>query len=264
MTIDPCPALDRMRAAAPLVQNITNYVAMSTMANVMLCAGASPAMVHAPQESPDFMKIASALSINTGTLTATRAQAMHVAIEAAVTLKKPWVLDPVGCGGSAFRTQTARDLAALAPTIIRGNASEIMALAGEPSRSRGVDAGDEVDAASAAAAKLVEQYGAVICVTGPVDLITDGKRTARVANGHPLMPRVTGLGCALTGLCAAYAATTSDPFEATVAALAYYGACGEVAATKASGPGSFAVAFLDALASMTSADLHPLSKVTMS
>jgi hydroxyethylthiazole kinase len=253
-----------MRAGAPLVQNITNFVAMNIMANVLLAAGASPAMVHAREESRAFMKIASALTINIGTLTPAWVDAMQVAVQAANQQGKPWVFDPVGCGATAYRTQVACDIAALNPTIIRGNASEILALAGATAKTRGVDSIDEVDAARDAAMQLVAQYGSVVCVTGPIDLITDGTRTARIANGHPLMPRVTALGCALTGICAAFAATTGDPFEATAAALAYYGACGEVAAQSANGPGSFAVQFLDALANMNPTTLSKVSKVTLS
>jgi hydroxyethylthiazole kinase len=264
MPFDPAPALERMRTGAPLVQNITNFVAMNTMANVLLAAGASPAMVHAREESPDFMKIAHALTINIGTLTAAWVEAMHVAAHAANELGKPWVFDPVGCGATPYRTRVARDIASLRPAIIRGNASEILALSGVASRAKGVDSGDEVDSASDAALSLVGDYGAVVCVTGPVDLVTDGTRTARIANGHPLMPRVTALGCALTGICAAFAATTDDTFEATAAALAYYGACGEIAGQTASGPGTFAVRFIDALAGMNSSTLTTMARVTLS
>ncbi|MGB7206424.1 MAG: hydroxyethylthiazole kinase [Anderseniella sp.] len=264
MSFDPAPALERMRTAAPLVQNITNFVAMNTMANVLLAAGASPAMVHAREESTDFMTVARALTINIGTLTPAWVEAMHVAANAAKKLGKPWVFDPVGCGATPYRTQVAKQIASLRPTIIRGNASEILALSGVTSSAKGVDAGDEVDSAQSAAKSLVSHYGSIVCITGPVDLVTDGTRIARIANGHPLMPRVTALGCALTGICAAFAATTDDPFEATTAALAFYGACGEIAAKTASGPGTFAVAFIDALANMNPATLTSMSRVSLS
>jgi hydroxyethylthiazole kinase len=265
MSIDHGAALERMRTAAPLVQNITNFVAMTTMANVLLAAGASPAMVHASEEIEEFGKLIGALTINIGTLTPAWVESMMLAARAANANSKPWVLDPVGAGATSYRTGTARNLAALKPTIIRGNASEIMALAGEAASGKGVDAGDAVSAADAAAQRLCQGTGAVVAVTGPVDLVIapDG-RQARIANGHPLMPRVTALGCALTGIVAAFAATTNDPFEAAVSALTYYGIAGEHAAMTASHPGTFYVSFLDALHALEPETVNAAAKVTLS
>jgi hydroxyethylthiazole kinase len=265
MSIDHGAALERMRTAAPLVQNITNFVAMTTMANVLLAAGASPAMVHASEEIEEFGKLIGALTINIGTLTPAWVASMMLAARAANANSKPWVLDPVGAGATSYRTGTARNLAALKPTITRGNASEIMALAGEAASGKGVDAGDAVSAADAAAHRLCQGTGAVVAVTGPVDLVIapDG-RQARIANGHPLMPRVTALGCALTGIVAAFAATTNDPFEAAVSALTYYGIAGEHAAMTASHPGTFYVSFLDALHALEPETVNAAAKVTLS
>ena len=265
MSIDHGAALARLRTRAPLVQNITNFVAMTTMANVLLAAGASPAMVHAREEVEEFGKLIGALTLNIGTLTPAWVESMTLAAHTANANGKPWVLDPVGAGATTYRTGVARDLAALGPTIIRGNASEIMALAGEAASARGVDAGDAVSAAEGAAFRLCADTAAVIAVTGPVDLVIapDGRRT-EIANGHTLMPRVTALGCALTGIAAAFAATTPDPFEATVSALTYYGIAGERAALSTSHPGTFYVAFLDALFALDPETVNAAARVSLS
>ena len=262
MTIDHGAALARMRERAPLVQNITNFVAMTTMANVLLAAGASPAMVHAKEEVEEFGKLISALTLNIGTLTPAWVESMMLAARTANANGKPWVLDPVGAGATSYRTGVARDLAALNPAIIRGNASEILALAGESASAKGVDAGDSVSAAESAASRLALATQAVIAVTGPVDFVI--APDCRRANGHSLRPRVTALGCALTGIVAAFAATTDDPFEATVSALAYYGIAGERAALSTSHPGTFYVAFLDALHALDPETVNAAATVTLS
>lgn len=257
----PSHHLNAMRAAAPLVQNITNYVAMNVMANIMLAAGASPAMAHARGEVAEFAGLAAALSINIGTLDDEWAECMQIAAKAAVAQQKPWVLDPVAVGATALRQQLGARLLALGPTVIRGNASEILALADGSSQGRGADAADPVSAAEAAARDLALRTKAVVAVTGKIDFVTDGTRSARIANGDPIMPRVTALGCSLSGIVAAFCAI-APPFEATVAALAYYGAAGEVAAQNTRGPGSFQVAFLDALFAMTREDLDAMARIT--
>lgn len=250
----PDTYLDHMRATAPLVQNITNFVAMNVMANVMLAAGASPAMVHAQEEAAEFAAIASALTVNIGTLSPAWTASMQTAAKAANDRGKPWVLDPVAVGATTYRREVGAKLLALNPTVIRGNASEIIALAGEGASGKGVDAGDAVSQASDAAVRLARRTGGVVAVTGAADLVTDGTRFAEVENGHPLMPRITALGCSLTGIVGAFIAG-QDPFEATVAALAYYGLAGERAGEKAKGPGSFQVAFLDALYTLDGHDV---------
>lgn len=257
----PSRQLDAMRAAAPLVQNITNFVAMNVMANVMLSAGASPAMVHARREGADFVAIASALSINIGTLDDEWADCMVLAAEAASKTGTPWVLDPVAVGATALRQEVGAKLLALGPTIIRGNASEILALSGAAAAGRGADAADPVAAAENAARALAKESGAVVAVTGEVDFVTDGTRAVRISNGDAIMPLVTALGCSLTGVVAAFAAA-AEPFEATVSALAYYGVAGEIAAKEAKGPGSFQVAFLDALHSVTGDVLDKAARIT--
>ena len=246
-TISVGHALDAMRGTAPLAHCITNFVAMNFTANVLLAAGASPAMIHAAEETHDFAAIASALTVNIGTLSPPWVVGMRRAIDGAQQAGKPWVLDPVGHFATPYRTGVARELLARGPTVLRGNASEIRAFSGATSGGRGVDAGDSVAAAEDAAREIARQRGAVVAVTGEVDFVTDGSRAARVHGGHALMPQVTATGCALTGLTGAYVATVKDPFDATIAALACFAAVGAQAGAGASGPGSFSVRFLDAL-----------------
>lgn len=247
---EPGTYLAHMRTTAPLVQNITNYVAMNVMANVMLAAGCSPAMVHAAEEVGEFAAFTQALTINIGTLSGPWVGSMLTAARVMSDRGGPWVLDPVAAGATAFRRETAAALVALRPTVVRGNASEIMALAGLGGRGKGADAADGVDAAEEAAQALATQTGGVVAVTGPVDFVTDGRRAFRIANGDPMMPRITALGCSLTGVVGAFL-VGQPALQATVAALAYYGLAGEIAAETAAGPGSFAVAFLDALHRIT-------------
>lgn len=257
----PGEHLDAMRAAAPLVHNISNYVAMNAMANVMLAAGASPAMIHAREEAADFARIAHALTVNIGTLSPPWVEAMDEAATAANEAGKPWVLDPVAAGATAYRGEVCARLVALAPTVVRGNASEILAVAGETGATRGVDAADPVEAAEAAARALAARTGGTVAVTGRTDFVTDGARGARIDNGHALMPRVTALGCSLTGVVGAFVGAGDDPFERTVAALAFYAVAGERAADGADGPGTFAVRFLDALHALDAATLDAAARI---
>lgn len=252
--------LEQMRSKAPLVQNITNFVAMNVMANAMLAAGASPAMVHAEEEVAEFVPIAAALSINIGTANGAWAPAMRLAAKTAHEIGRPWVLDPVAVGATRFRRALCADLLAFSPTVVRGNASEIIALEGGDAAGKGADAADPVAAAEAAATRLARRLNATVAVTGPVDFVTDGTRAVRVANGDPMMPRITALGCSLTGIMAAFA-VGQDPFDATVAALAYFGLAGEIAAKQAQGPGSFATGFIDALYRITPDALNAGAKL---
>ncbi|MFO7649141.1 hydroxyethylthiazole kinase, partial [Halomonas campaniensis] len=172
-------------------------------------------------------------------------------------------LDPVAVGATAYRRETGARLLERLPTVIRGNASEIIALEAGGAGGRGVDSSDPAEAAEQAAVRLARRTGGVVAVTGEVDLVTDGRRVARVHGGHALMPRVTTLGCSLTGVVAAFVAGAEDAFAATVAALACYAAAGEIAGETARGPGSFAVAFLDALHALEGETLRPRLQLEM-
>ena len=171
---DPGLYLLRMRETAPLVQNITNFVAMNVMANVLLAVGASPAMVHAREEAAEFAGHAQALAVNIGTPDPAWADAMAEAASVIKAADRPWVFDPVGVGATRFRRDVSSRLLDLGPSVIRGNASEILALAGLGGAGRGADAADSVEAAEAAARDLALRTGAVVAASGAVDFVTDG------------------------------------------------------------------------------------------
>lgn len=242
----PNDALRTMRCQTPLVHCITNYVAMNIAANVTLAAGASPAMIHAVEEVGDFVPVAGALTINIGTLSAPWRDGMLIAAQAAKAHAVPWVLDPVAHFATPYRAMAAQDLLAHGPSIIRGNASEIIALAGGAGAGKGADSGDLVSDAQGIATDLALRQSCVVAVTGPVDFVTDGSRSVTVRGGSDLMPKVTALGCSLTAVMGGYAAVAS-PFDAAVAALVHFAEAGERAGATAGGPGSFAVGFLDQL-----------------
>ncbi len=248
-------ALERVRSRAPLVQCLTNHVVVNFTANALLAVGAAPAMVDIPEEAGLFAGVASGLLINLGTPAAEQREAMLEAASAAGDAGTPWVLDPVAVGSLPVRTALAHRLRELGPTVVRGNASEIIAVAGGGSGGRGVDATDDVEGALDVARALASSTGAVVAVSGPVDLVTDGERVARVANGDPLLTRITGGGCALGAVLAAFAAVDEDRFATTVAAVTVYTVAAEIAAARSSGPGSFGVCFLDALAGVDRAQL---------
>lgn len=248
--------LMRIRDEAPLVLNITNYVVMNTTANALLAIGASPVMAHAVEEVEELTGLARALVLNIGTLSTPWIEAMLKAGREAARLGIPVVLDPVGCGATRFRTDTVQRLVAeLRPTIVRGNASEIRAMVQAGSATKGVDSLHSPDEILDDARRLSRSIGCVVSVSGPVDLVIDGDRIARVANGHPMMTRVTGMGCTASAVTAAFAAVCRDPFAAAVSAMAVVGIAGEIAAEQAAGPGSFQVGFLDALHGLAEAEI---------
>ena len=248
--------LQAVRERRPLIHCITNFVSMEVTANALLALGASPAMVHANEEVEDFQEVADALVVNIGTLSPTWVEGMERAAARAETLQKPWVLDPVAVGATPYRTRVATELARRGPTVIRANASEVLALAGAASGpTRGVDSSHASEDALQAARELARALGTVIAVTGAVDQVTDGTRIARIANGDPLMPRVTALGCALSATVGAFLAVGDEPLDATAAALAVFGLAGERAAARAGGPGSLRVLLIDELAMLDRAAL---------
>ncbi|KZE90619.1 hydroxyethylthiazole kinase [Microbacterium sp. TNHR37B] len=246
-----CAAWEEVRSRSPLVHCITNSVVIGMTANAVLALGGAPAMVDIPGEAGPFAAAASGLLVNLGTPTTEQRQATREAVAAAKGAGTPWVLDPVAVGSLPVRTPLAHDLASQSPAIVRGNASEIIALAGGGAGGRGVDATDDVEAAASFAVALAARTGGAVAVSGPVDLIIADGRSARVRNGHALLTRMTGGGCALGAVMAAFAAVESDAFVAATAASVVYGVAADVAAEGAAGPGSFAVAFLDALAGLT-------------
>ncbi|WP_047047108.1 hydroxyethylthiazole kinase [Vibrio mexicanus] len=237
--------LNAVREQKPLVVNITNYVVMNNTANALLAIGASPIMAHSQQELAEMMSFAGSLVINIGTLDSVWTPRMTYAVEQANINGKIVVLDPVGCGASKLRTETSREITRLSDkVIIRGNASEIIALAGEAAQSKGVDALDSSDAAIGAANFLVAEYGANVVISGATDYVVTKDSTTALNNGHEMMPYVTGMGCTLTALTGAFAAVGD---ETGLAAAAVLGVVGEIAAENARGPGSLQLNLLDEL-----------------
>ncbi|GAA3910205.1 hydroxyethylthiazole kinase [Halomonas cibimaris] len=247
----PGHCLDTLQAQTPLVHCITNFVAMNSSANILLALGASPAMLHAREEAGEFTALANALSINIGTVSPDFAVGMHDAARIARKHHTPWVLDPVAVGATAYRRRLCAELLEHAPTLIRANASEILCLSGMASPGRGADSTASPHEARDAAMALADRQRCLVGVSGEVDLITDGRRTAYIRGGHAMMPRITTLGCGLSATAAAFlgvADTTPESrFDAVTAAFGCFALAGERAAAHAAGPGSFIPAFLDAL-----------------
>ena len=247
-----CEVIARVRSQRPLIHHITHFVVMNATANITLCMGALPVMAHAPQEVEEMVGAASALVLNLGTLWPEQVEAMLLAGRRANQRGIPIVLDPVGAGATRLRTESAqRLLKELSIAIVRGNLAEIAALAGMESKIRGVESVGSTGDAALTASQFAKKFGCVAAVTGPIDVVTDGVRLIRVANGHPMMATVTGTGCMATSVVAACAAAEKDAVIATAAALAAYGLAGEFAAEKAQGPGTFQVHLFDAVAALT-------------
>jgi hydroxyethylthiazole kinase len=249
--------VEAIRAQAPLVHNITNYVVMNTTANALLALGASPVMAHAEDEVEEMAGLARALVINIGTLSAAWVEAMVKAGRVAGRNGRPIILDPVGAGATRFRTlEAGRLLREAPPAVIRGNASEIRALANAGEATKGVDSVHGSEEALDAARVLAGRHHCVVSVSGAIDIIVSETTVIRVSNGHPMMPRVTGLGCAATALTGAFAAVNPSALAAAAHAMAVMGIAGEIAAAHSPGPGSFQVHFLDALYLLQEADIR--------
>ena len=248
-------AASKVRANNPMAGSITNSVTIDFVANVQLAVGGSAAMVYLPDESECLVAAGGAVYINMGTLLPVYEETLPRTAAAAHAADKPWVLDPVGIGIGSLRTKLLRGFKRYKPAIVRGNASEIIALAGlwdlegdasELSRARGVDTTDTVAAARDAAVALARYTGGAVAVSGESDLVTDGSTVAYSTGGSALMGKVTGFGCSLGGVAAVYA-TQADPFTAALAAAAHYNVAGTRAAAAADAPASFKVAFIDEL-----------------
>lgn len=245
--------IDAVRNMSPLVHNITNYVVMNNSANALLAIGASPVMAHWTDEMEEMTSIAGALVINIGTLDGPWIEGMKAAGISASKKRIPIILDPVGAGATSQRTSTALEIIRLChPTIIRGNASEIMALVDANVKSKGVDSNaTSVDALSAAK-HLALETKSVVVISGATDYITNGTDVYTVEGGHPIMTAVTGMGCTATALIGAFAAVESNPMVAATAAMAVMSLAGERAAALSKGNGSMQMNFLDELYNLTS------------
>ncbi len=248
-------ALEKMRQTRPLILNLTNYVVANTTANALLALGASPAMSHWNEDVRELTAFAQALVVNIGTPTPDFVDGMFAA--GAVARKKniPIALDPIAMGVTQSRTNAVtRFLAECPPTVIRGNASEIMATAGVAATSKGADSTAAVEEAVDCAKQLAAQKNCVISISGTSDYITDGKRTCKITGGHNMMPLVTGLGCTATALTGAFLAV-GQPLEAAASAMIVMSAAGSKAMQKAQGPGTLQLYFYDALYSLDLRDL---------
>lgn len=243
-------ALGRLREGRPLVHHITNYVSVGLVANATLCAGALPVMAHAREEVAEMSGAAGALVLNIGTLDGRQVESMLAAGARANERGIPVILDPVGAGATGMRTRAAeRLLSELEISAVCGNAGEISTLAGLSAEVRGVESigGD----ARTAALKAAEALRLTVAATGEVDYVCGGGRMLAVENGHPLLGRVVGSGCASTAVIGCFAAAAGDAGPETVAhALAYFGCAGEEAARNSEGPGTFEGRLLDALAAL--------------
>lgn len=244
--------IQSVKQSSPLVHNITNYVVMNNTANALLAVGASPIMAHAKSEVCDMVVIAHSLVINIGTLDEYWSEAMLLAAEKAQVLNKPWVLDPVGAGATSLRNDILQRLLQLNPTVVRGNGSEIMALAkANRTATKGVDSTAESRDAIDAARMISNQFNTIVCISGETDIITNGKQTVFIENGHPLMTKVTGLGCSASALIGAFIGIVEDKIEATAAAMTLLGISGELAEKQSQGPGSLQLNLIDKLYNIT-------------
>ncbi len=246
--------LRAVRAGRPLVYGLTNYIAAPLSANVLLAVGASPAIGGLPSAAEHFATIAGGVWINLAALISDDSALLLKVARAASAAGRPWVLDPVTVGaGAAENDRLAAELVALKPAVVRGNASEVIALAGGESGTKGVDATASSEEAIPFAQALARRTGGIVAVSGPTDYVTDGERIVAVTGGHVNLTKVTGTGCSLGGLVAAFAAVVPDHLDAAVAAHAVLATAAERAARSAFGTGSFAVGLLDELSLLEAA-----------
>lgn len=264
--------LDNVRKTCPLVHNITNYVTVNDCANILLACGGSPIMADDVDEVEDITTICGGLNINIGTLNQRTIPAMHKAGKKANELGHPVVLDPVGAGASCLRTKTANDLIdQIQFSVIRGNISEIKTLALGSGDTRGVDAAvadsvteDNLSQAIAFAKAFAQKTGSVIAITGAIDIVADAKNAYCIYNGHPMMSSITGTGCQLSAMAAAFVTANPDtPLKAVTAAVCAMGICGEKAygrLTKADGNSSYRNYIIDAIYHLDGEELERCAK----
>lgn len=239
-------ALNKLKSDKPLILNLTNYVTMDFMANAQLALGAAPIMSVCDDELEELLRIASSINMNIGTLDEAFITRCHKTADIVKQYHKPIVLDPVGVGSTKIRTQTAKSLIEYAD-IVRGNASEIISLIAPNSKTFGVESTNTTIQAKDAARELAHRYKITVVVSGAIDFITDGMREADITFGSSLMPLVTGMGCTLTAVIAAFAGVSDDFFISAKLATTYFGLCGQLVGKNAKHPGAFRADFIDAL-----------------
>lgn len=233
----------------PLVLNVTNHVTMDFIANGLLSIGASPIMSQSRYDVEELLSLVSSVVVNIGTLNDEFIDLCKHTCRVANTLNKPIILDPVGVGATTYRTQAAQHLVSTYDiAIIRGNATEIMALANTPhTQSKGVDTTNSTQQAIDSALSISNRFKSTIVISGQEDVVVKGNKIKQLYCGSPMMPLVVGTGCLLSAVVGAFHAIETDSFIAAQAATLFYGVCGELAALKAQAPGSFKIAFLDTL-----------------
>jgi len=242
--------LNSIRQDSPLIHNITNFVVMNSSANILLAVGASPVMAHCQAEVEEMTSIASALVLNIGTIQEDWLESMIVAGKTANSVGIPVILDPVGSGATRLRTEAIKKIMEeCSISVLRGNCSEVLSLASADIKTKGVDSSLSMsDPVVDAAKEMANDKNCVIAISGEEDCITDGERVFRVSNGQPVMTKVTGIGCGLSAVTAAFCAVADDNLAlATAAAFGYYGLCGDLAVETSDKPASFEVAFIDCL-----------------
>ena len=249
--------LEQIRQKNPVIHNISNFVVMPITANLLLALGASPIMAHAQEELVDILTLSQSLVINIGTLDENWLNAIVAAQRIALQADIPIVFDPVGAGASRYRTETAKKILEQGVQVIRGNASEIMALVDSRIKSKGVDSNQRSENALSSARQLAKKYHCIVVVSGKIDLIVNEDRYVMLAYGTPLFTKVVGMGCSLTAIIASFLTVNPDPFLAAIHAMAIFGLTGELAAKKALGPGSFYTELLDTLYQLKATDLEP-------
>lgn len=248
MTEKIADLLEKVKLKSPLVLNITNYVAMNNSANAVLAVGGSPIMSKASEEMDDLSKICDSLVVNIGTLEKESIEAMFVAVEAFGKANKPIVLDPVGAGASSFRNNTIKKiLSTKYVKYIRGNGSEIIAVAGFENNTKGVDSTNTSAEALKSAQILSKQLDCVVCISGEVDIVVKGEKIAYINNGAKLMTKVTALGCSASAVLGVFSGLNEDPFDCAIAACSVMSLAGELSIKNSAGPGSLQVNFLDQL-----------------
>jgi hydroxyethylthiazole kinase len=264
MTVSPGETLRRLRERKPLVHQITNYVVMNETANATLALGALPVMAHAREEVEEMVALAGALVLNIGTLSPHWVEAMLLAGKAANARDVPVVLDPVGAGATAYRTDTVKRLLdEVKVTVLRGNQGEVATLLGVQAEVRGVESIEVGSEAADLALAAGRSLSLVASVTGPVDHVSDGSSVLAVANGHELLAAVTGTGCMSSAITGCFLAVKPDsPLEAAAEALAAFGVAAEDAAVGAKGPGSFHVGLYDALAALEPETLDERARIS--
>ena len=258
--------LARVRQQAPLVHNITNFVVMNSSANILLAVGASPIMAHCQAEVEEMTAFSGALVLNIGTIQEDWLDSMILAAKKANAVGIPVIVDPVGAGATKLRTGAVKKIMENAAiSVLRGNCSEVLSLGSADIKTKGADSslslsGETVDAAR----QMAIDHNCVIAISGEEDCITDGRQVFRVGNGQPVMTKVTGTGCGLSAVTAAFCAVADDGnlAAATAAAFGYYGVCGDLAAKVSDKPASFQIAFIDQLYAAGEEELRELLQIT--